>query len=115
MNKLNTALIFILATLVIFLLLALNNREDEIKVESEITDEININEHEMYYMYSNINGHYFLIPSLKSNNVVYLGLDDHLILGDLYINTDNLYSGKRYMGTLENEALIKLVELDEGK
>lgn len=113
MNKLNTILIFILVTLIIFLLLALNNRTEVIEVKTEIIDEININEYEMYYMYSNINGHYFLIPSLKSNNVVYLGLDDHLILGDLYINTDNLYSGKRYLGTLENETLIKLVELDE--
>lgn len=104
--------LFTLSTLTIYLFLQYTHMKSELEVVESHSITLENEEYVLYYMYSNINGHYFLMPDVGQNNVVYLGHEDHLILGDLYVNVENMKSGKMYIGTFEDEALIKLKEME---
>jgi len=70
------------------------------------------NQTELYYMYSNDTGHYFLDPKAEFENVIYVGLNDYLIDSNLKIETPSLHHGQKFIGTFEDDTLWELTGLE---
>lgn len=71
------------------------------------------NQTTLFYMYSNNEGHYFLDPLAKYENVIFVGNNDYLVNKNLKVNAMNLHHGTRYVGTFEDETLWELVGIKE--
>lgn len=70
------------------------------------------NQTELYYMYSNETGHYFLDPKSEFENVIYVGLNDYLVDEAFKIDTTTLHHGKKFIGTFTDNTLWELTGLE---
>ncbi|MEQ6355222.1 hypothetical protein ABNX05_11390 [Lysinibacillus sp. M3] len=76
------------------------------------TNELKDNQTELFYMYSNDKGHYFLDPKSEFENVIYVGLNDYLIDSNFTIDTTSLHHGKKFIGTFADDSLWELTGLE---
>jgi len=79
------------------------------------SNELQDNQTELFYMYSNKEGHFFLDPKAESENVVYVGLNDYKIDESFKIDTTTLHHGKKFIGTFADDALWELIKIEEIK
>lgn len=70
------------------------------------------NQTELFYMYSNETGHYFLDPKAEYENVIYVGLNDYLLDSNFKIDTPSLHHGKKFIGTFTDDTLWELTGLE---
>lgn len=70
------------------------------------------NQAELYYMHSNESGHYFLDPLAEYENVIYVGLNDHLTDSNFKIDTPSLHHGQKFIGTFADDTLWELIGLE---
>ncbi|MGE7840734.1 hypothetical protein ACQKNX_08075 [Lysinibacillus sp. NPDC093712] len=77
------------------------------------TNGLKTNQTELYYMYSNDTGHYFLDPKAEFENVIYVGLNDYLVDSNFKIDTPSLHHGKKFIGTFTDDTLWELVKIEE--
>lgn len=70
------------------------------------------NQTELFYMYSNDTGHYFLDPKAEYENVIYVGLNDYLIDDNFKIDTSTVHHGKKFIGTFADITLWELTGLE---
>ncbi|MFJ3388799.1 hypothetical protein [Lysinibacillus sp. NPDC086135] len=76
------------------------------------TNELNDNQTELFYMYSNKEGHYFLDPKAETENVIFVGLNDYKIDENFKIDTTTLHHGKKFIGTFVDDSLWELIKLE---
>ncbi|MCL1696292.1 hypothetical protein [Lysinibacillus sp. BPa_S21] len=79
------------------------------------TSKLKDNQTELFYMYSNEYGHYFLDPKAETENVVYVGLNDYKIDENFKIDTTTLHHGKKFIGTFADDSLWELMKIKEAK
>ncbi|MCL1700815.1 hypothetical protein [Lysinibacillus sp. Bpr_S20] len=70
------------------------------------------NQTELFYMYSNKEGHFFLDPNAEFENVIYVGLNDYKIDENFKIDTAALHHGKKFIGTFADDSLWELTGLE---
>lgn len=70
---------------------------------------LNSNQTELFYMYSNNEGHFFLDPKATTENVIFIGLND------FKVDTASLHHDKRFVGTFSDDYLWELLNLEEDK
>lgn len=71
------------------------------------------NQTELYYMYSNESGHYFLDPKAEYENVIFVGLNDYLTDSNFKIDTPSLHHGQKFIGTFTDDTLWELIGLED--
>lgn len=54
---------------------------------------------DIFYMYSNDDGTYWIEPTTENENVIYVGYDD---LKEWNVNADSLHHGEKFVGTFDN-------------
>lgn len=70
------------------------------------------NQTELFYMYSNKEGHFFLDPKAEFENVIFVGLNDYKIDENFKIDIATLHHGKKFIGTFADNTLWELIKLD---
>lgn len=70
------------------------------------------NQTELFYMYSNDTGHYFLDPKAEYENVIYVGLNDYLLDNNFKMDTPSLHHGQKFIGTFADDTLWELTGLE---
>lgn len=73
------------------------------QVQSIITK---FNQTELFYMYSNNEGHFFLDPKAETENIIFIGLND------FKIDASTLHHGKKFIGTFDDDSLWELTGLE---
>lgn len=79
--------------------LAKDVKESSSKCTQAQSNNLNSNQTELFYMYSNNEGHFFLDPKAPTENVIYVGLND------FKVDIASLHHGKRFVGTFSDEYL----------
>ncbi len=73
------------------------------------------NQAELFYMYSNKEGHFFLDPKAEFENVIFVGLNDYKIDENFKIDTAALHHGKKFIGTFADDTLWELLKIEQIK
>lgn len=68
-------------------------------------NQLDDNQAELFYMYSNEDGHYFLDPKADTENVIYVGHDDFYV--------PETHHGTKFVGTFADNTLWELTGLEE--
>lgn len=89
--------------------LAKDVKESPNKCTQVQSNNLNSNQTELFYMYSNNEGHFFLDPKATTENVIYVGLND------FKVDTASLHHGKKFIGTFADDSLWELLKLEEDK
>ena len=86
-------------------------RENGIEVVKceQLESKLQSNQTELFYMYSNESGYYFLDPKAEYENVIYVGHDDFLI------TKEQAHHGNKFIGTFEDDSLWELIGLEKMK
>ena len=71
------------------------------------------NQTELFYMYSNNEGHFLLDSLADYENVIYVELNDWKIDSNFKIDVENLHHGKKFIGTFTDDSLWELEGLTE--
>lgn len=87
----------------------LDSNTTPIKCSQTASNNLKSNQTELFYMYSNNEGHFFLDPEATSENVIFIGLND------FKVNTASLHHGKKFIGTFADDYLWELIKLEEDK
>ncbi|WP_342532741.1 hypothetical protein MHB40_14850 [Lysinibacillus sp. FSL K6-0057] len=82
------------------------------KCSQVVSNDLESNQTELYYMYSNETGHYFLDSKAETENVIYVGLNDYLVDEAFKIDTTTLHHGKKFIGTFTDNTLWELTGLE---
>lgn len=80
---------------------------DETSCNQIQSNELESNQTEIFYMYSNKEGHFFLDPKAETENVIFIGLND------FKIDASTLHHGKKFIGTFADDSLWELVRIEE--
>lgn len=80
--------------------------EDKNYCNNLLTDGLESNQTTLFYMYGNEQGHYFLDPLAKYENVIFVSNDDFMF------TKDKLHHGKRFIGTFEDNTMWELIDLE---
>lgn len=89
--------------------LAKDAKESPNKCTQIHLNSLNSNQAELFYIYSNNEGHFFLDPEATSENVIFIGLND------FKVNTASLHHGKKFIGTFTDDSLWELMKLEVDK
>ncbi|KOS61461.1 hypothetical protein FJQ98_16555 [Lysinibacillus agricola] len=76
------------------------------------TNNLKDNQTELFYIYSNEIGHYFLDPKAEFENVIYVGINDYKIDENFKIDTTSIHRGKKFIGTFVDDSLWELTGLE---
>lgn len=79
------------------------------------TNDLKENQTELFYMYSNKDGHFFLDPKAETENIIFIGLNEYKTDENFKIDTASLHHGKKFMGTFADDSLWELVRIEEVK
>ncbi len=82
------------------------------KYSQVVSNGLKSNQTELFYMYSNETGHYFLDPNVEFENVIYVGLNDYLVDSSFKIDTTSLHHGQKFIGTFADDTLWELTGLE---
>jgi len=89
--------------------LAKDVKESSNKCTQLHSNNLNSNQAELFYMYSNDEGHFFLDPEVTTENVIFIGLND------FKIDTPTLHHGKKFIGTFADDSSWELISIKENK
>lgn len=89
-----------------------HNSNEYTLVES---NELQDNQTELFYMYSNKEGHFFLDSKAEYENVIWVGKDDYKTDKNFKIDSASLHHGKKFIGTFADEGLWELIKIEEVK
>ncbi|MBG9689476.1 hypothetical protein ABD91_00855 [Lysinibacillus sphaericus] len=70
------------------------------------SNKLKSNQTDLFYMYSNDEGHFFLDPESTTENVIFIGLND------IKVDTASLHHGKKFIGTFADDSLWELLKLE---
>ncbi|UUV25888.1 MULTISPECIES: hypothetical protein [Lysinibacillus] len=79
------------------------------------SNNLKVNQTELFYMYSNKEGHFFLDPKAETENVIFVGLNDFKTDKNFTIDTTTLHHGKKFIGTFADDGLWELIKIEEVK
>lgn len=85
------------------------------KCSQTASNSLKSNQTELFYMYSNKEGHFFIDPNAESENVIFVGLNDYKIDKNFKIDTTSLHHGKKFIGTFADDGLWELIKIEEVK
>ena len=91
----------------------INDAPDKCTLEQ--ISKLNDHQTELFYMYSNNEGHFFLDPKAETENVIFVGINDYKVDKNFKINTTNLHHGKKFIGTFADDSLWELEKIEEIK
>lgn len=117
--KIKNVLLSVVTTLTLFTGVTTNTLAKDVKESSNNCTQLlhsnnsDSNLTELFYMYSNNEGHFFLDPEATSENVIFIGLNDYKIDENFKIDTTSLHHGKKFIGTFADDSLWELVRIEE--
>ncbi len=77
------------------------------------SNKLNSNQTELFYMYSNNEGHFFLDPKAETENIIFIGLNNYKTDNDFKIDTASLHHGKKFIGTFADDSLWELERIED--
>ena len=91
----------------------INDATDKCTLEQ--TSKLNDHQTELFYMYSNNEGYFFLDPKAETESVIFVGINDYKVDKNFKVNTTTIHHGKKFIGTFADDSLWELVKIEEAK
>lgn len=113
--KIKNVLLSVVTTLTLFTGVTTNTLAKDVRESSNNCTQLlhsnnsDYNQTELFYMYSNNEGHFFLDPEATTENVIFIGLND------FKVDTASLHHGKKFIDTFAEDNLWELLNLEVDK
>lgn len=116
--KIKNILLSITTAITLFTGVTTNTLAKEIKETSSKctqvqSNDLNNNQTELFYMYSNNEGHYFLDPKAETENVIFIGLNEYNTDKNFKLDTASLITGKKFIGIFADDSLWELIGIEK--